>query len=151
LRVERPNQRRSPTVRRRQDEPGEVYAAIDLGTNNCRLLVARPAQGGFRVIDSFSRIVRLGEGLHSTGELAIAAIERSIAALRVCAGKIRRRRVTRARCVATEACRQAANGSYFLERVASETGPMTGRSSSTSAAAAPRCCGLPCRQPANRR
>jgi exopolyphosphatase/guanosine-5'-triphosphate,3'-diphosphate pyrophosphatase len=38
-----------------------VYGALDLGTNNCRLLVARPTGDTFRVIDAFSRIVRLGE------------------------------------------------------------------------------------------
>ncbi|MSO76733.1 MAG: Ppx/GppA family phosphatase [Alphaproteobacteria bacterium] len=115
---------RSPWGRRHQYESGagEVYAAVDLGTNNCRLLVARPALDGFRVIDSFSRIVRLGEGLGLSGELGDAAIDRSIAALRVCAGKIRRRRATRTRCVATEACRLAANCNSFLDRVIAETG-----------------------------
>ena len=99
-----------------------TYAAIDLGTNNCRLLVARPTRNGFRVIDAFSRIVRLGEGLHSRGELSNAAIERTIAALHVCAGKMRKRGVDRARCIATEACRRAVNGTSFLERVEAETG-----------------------------
>ena len=99
-----------------------TYAAIDLGTNNCRLLVARPSRDGFRVIDAFSRIVRLGEGLHASGELSEAAIERTIDALHVCAGKMQRRGVDRARCIATEACRRAANGSGFLERVEAETG-----------------------------
>lgn len=99
-----------------------TYAAIDLGTNNCRLLVARPSRDGFRVIDAFSRIVRLGEGLHASGELSEAAIERTIDALHVCAGKMQRRGVDRARCIATEACRRAANGTGFLERVEAETG-----------------------------
>lgn len=99
-----------------------TYAAIDLGTNNCRLLIARPSRDGFRVIDAFSRIVRLGEGLHASGELSEAAIERTIDALHVCAGKMQRRGVDRARCIATEACRRAANGTGFLERVEAETG-----------------------------
>ena len=104
------------------DARREVYAALDLGTNNCRLLVARPAGGGFRVIDAYSRIVRLGEGLSASGRLSEAAMTRSLAALAACAGKLRRRRVTRLRAVATEACRRAANGEPFLERVREETG-----------------------------
>ena len=98
------------------------YAAIDLGTNNCRLLVARPAPGGFRVIDGFSRIVRLGEGLSASGKLSDAAIERTTEALRACAGKIDGRGVKETRSVATAACRQAANGEAFIEHVRRETG-----------------------------
>lgn len=101
------------------------YAAIDLGTNNCRLLIARPtADGGFVVVDAFSRIVRLGEGLEATGRLSEAAIDRAISALSVCSGKLRRRRVTLARSVATEACRRAENGDEFVQRVYDETGIM---------------------------
>lgn len=98
------------------------YAAIDLGTNNCRLLIARPSDEGFVVVDAFSRIVRLGEGLAATGRLSEAAIDRAISALSVCAAKLRRRRVTLARSVATEACRQADNGNDFVARVYDETG-----------------------------
>ncbi len=98
------------------------YAALDLGTNNCRLLIARPATHGFTVIDAFSRIVRLGEGLAATGQLSDAAIDRTIAALGICADKLRRRNVTLARSVATEACRRASNGAAFIERVYQETG-----------------------------
>jgi len=101
---------------------GPVYAAIDLGTNNCRLLVARPAPGGFRVVDAFSRIVRLGEGVSASRRLGGDAIDRAVDALTVCARKMERRGVTVARAVATEACRQAANGADFLERVRVETG-----------------------------
>jgi exopolyphosphatase/guanosine-5'-triphosphate,3'-diphosphate pyrophosphatase len=108
-------------LRRRQGRQG-AYAALDLGTNNCRLLVARPVDGGFRVIDAFSRIVRLGEGLERDGELSGAAMDRTIDALKVCAMKMRRRRVIRARNVATEACRRAGNCDLFLDRVRSETG-----------------------------
>ena len=101
---------------------GETYAALDLGTNNCRLLVARGAGRGFRVIDAFSRIVRLGEGLAATGVLSEAAMARTIDALKVCAGKIAHRRVTQARYVATEACRRAANCGEFIDRVRRHTG-----------------------------
>jgi exopolyphosphatase/guanosine-5'-triphosphate,3'-diphosphate pyrophosphatase len=99
-----------------------VYGAIDLGTNNCRLLVARPTGEGFRVIDAFSRIVRLGEGLSSNGSLSAAAMDRTVEALGICATKMRRRGVTRVRAVATEACRRADNCNDFLERVRRETG-----------------------------
>jgi len=105
-----------PRARRR------TYAALDLGTNNCRLLIARQANGGFYVVDSFSRVVRLGEGLLASGRLSDASQDRALAALAVCAGKIRRREVTLARSVATEACRRASNGAKFIERVYDETG-----------------------------
>lgn len=98
------------------------FAALDLGTNNCRLLIARPQGDGFAVVDAFSRIVRLGEGLAATGRLSDEAIERTIAALRVCADKLRRRDVALARSVATEACRRAENGPAFIERAYRETG-----------------------------
>ncbi len=101
---------------------GETYAALDLGTNNCRLLVARANGGGFRVIDAFSRIVRLGEGVNATGVLSEAAILRTLDALKVCAAKIAHRGVTRARYVATEACRRAGNCESFLDRVRQATG-----------------------------
>jgi exopolyphosphatase/guanosine-5'-triphosphate,3'-diphosphate pyrophosphatase len=102
--------------------PRHTYAAIDLGTNNCRLLVARPTDGGFTVVDAFSRIVRLGEGLAQSGRLSEEAMDRAIDALAVCADKLKRRRVSLARSVATEACRRAANGRHFIERVRRETG-----------------------------
>jgi len=111
-----------PRRRSRGGRPRPTYAALDLGTNNCRLLVARPSVEGFRVIDAFSRIVRLGEGMGRTGRLSDAAIERTIAALEVCANKMRRRGVTRARNVATAACRQAENCAEFLDRVWDATG-----------------------------
>ena len=98
------------------------YGALDLGTNNCRLLIARPAEDGFVVIDAFSRVGRLGEGLASSGRLSEAAQDRAVAALAVCAEKLCRRRVTLSRSVATEACRRAANGRHFVERVKRETG-----------------------------
>ena len=106
----------------RQAAPRQSYAAIDLGTNNCRLLIARPSGANFTVIDAFSRVVRLGEGLAQSGRLSDAAMERTLAALRVCADKLVRRNVFLARSVATEACRRAQNGAEFIERVRRETG-----------------------------
>ncbi|TCM18768.1 exopolyphosphatase/guanosine-5'-triphosphate,3'-diphosphate pyrophosphatase [Novosphingobium sp. PhB165] len=100
----------------------QSYAAIDLGTNNCRLLIARPSGENFTVIDAFSRVVRLGEGLAQSGRLSDEAMERTLAALRVCADKLMRRNVYLARSVATEACRRAVNGPEFIERVRKETG-----------------------------
>jgi len=101
----------------------ELYAALDLGTNNCRLLIAQPTRPGqFRVVDAFSRIVRLGEGLAASGRLSDEAMERAVDALRICASKLRNREIRRMRLIATEACRQAANGEEFLQRVVVETG-----------------------------
>jgi exopolyphosphatase / guanosine-5'-triphosphate,3'-diphosphate pyrophosphatase len=100
----------------------ELYGALDLGTNNCRLLIAAPNERGFVVVDAFSRIVRLGERLGHTGRLSDAAMARTIEALRVCANKLKWRNVGRARLVATEACRMAANGAEFIARVTEETG-----------------------------
>src|ERR1700754_98109 len=99
-----------------------VYAALDLGTNNCRLLIACPAGDGFRVVDSFSRIVRLGEGVSATGCISDAATERAISALSVCRDKIQFRKAGRLRLIATEACRAASNATGFRDRVAAETG-----------------------------
>lgn len=101
---------------------GEIVAALDLGTNNCRLLIARTEGGGFRVVDAFSRSVRLGEGLVTTGLLGEPAMRRATQALAVCAAKLEQRQVRRGRYVATAACRQADNCDHFLERVRNETG-----------------------------
>jgi exopolyphosphatase/guanosine-5'-triphosphate,3'-diphosphate pyrophosphatase len=98
------------------------YAALDLGTNNCRLLIATPQGSGFRVVEAYSRIVRLGEGLSQSGRLGEPAMERALAALKVSAEKVRRRKVVRLRAIATQACRIAENGAAFVERVANETG-----------------------------
>ena len=100
----------------------DIYGALDLGTNNCRLLIARPSDGGFVVLDAFSRIVRLGEGLSTSGKLSQASMDRAVEALGVCSDKLRRRHVTLSRSVATEACRRAVNGREFAERVQRETG-----------------------------
>lgn len=99
-----------------------VYAALDLGTNNCRLLIACPTSDGFRVVDSFSRIIRLGEGVSATGCISEAAIDRAIAALSICRDKIHLRKAKRLRLIATEACRAASNAEGFRSRVAAETG-----------------------------
>jgi exopolyphosphatase/guanosine-5'-triphosphate,3'-diphosphate pyrophosphatase len=101
---------------------GPVYGALDLGTNNCRLLLARPNHAGFSVIDAFSRIVRLGEGLGTSGELKQEAMDRTIDALRVCSNKMKWHRVGPKRLVATEACRLARNGADFIARVEAELG-----------------------------
>jgi len=106
----------------RRDRGGPTYAALDLGTNNCRLLVARPTDDGFRVVDAFSRIIRLGEGVSASGRLSEAAIDRALSALGVCRDKMKNRGVSRARLIATEACRAAENGNDFRARVAEALG-----------------------------
>ena len=117
----KPSRRRRRGRGRRRAPP--VLAALDLGTNNCRLLIARPGRDGtLRIVDSFSRIVRLGEGLAGTGLLTEAAMDRTVAALKVCAGRIDRLRVHHLRAVATEACRQAANAQLLVDRAAREAG-----------------------------
>ena len=108
---------RPPRLRR-----GRSYGALDLGTNNCRLLIAQPGPQGFVIIDAYSRVVRLGEGLMESGRLSDAAMDRTVAALGACADKLGRRDVRLTRNVATEACRRAANGVRFVERVYAETG-----------------------------
>jgi exopolyphosphatase / guanosine-5'-triphosphate,3'-diphosphate pyrophosphatase len=101
----------------------DLYAALDLGTNNCRLLIAQPTHPGhFRVVDAFSRIVRLGEGLGATGRLSPDAMDRSVEALKICAAKLEHRKIRKSRLIATEACRAAENGEEFLARVAIEAG-----------------------------
>jgi exopolyphosphatase / guanosine-5'-triphosphate,3'-diphosphate pyrophosphatase len=100
----------------------QLYGALDLGTNNCRLLVAQPATTGFQVVDAFSRIVRLGEGVSQSGALSLDAMARTISALRVCSNKLKWWRVPRVRLIATQACRTAANGAEFIARVREEVG-----------------------------
>ncbi|MBV9259821.1 MAG: Ppx/GppA family phosphatase, partial [Pseudolabrys sp.] len=94
----------------------------DLGTNNCRLLIARPTADGFRVVDAFSRIIRLGEGIGATGRISETAILRAVEALSICRDKMKNKGVSRARLIATEACRAAQNGAEFRERIAREVG-----------------------------
>ena len=114
--------RRHERRRNRRLGTGPFYAALDLGTNNCRLQVAEPRDGSFQVVDSFSRIVRLGEGMTETGRLKHDAMNRTIAALRICRSKIQSRDMAGVRMIATEACRQAENGEIFLRRVRNELG-----------------------------
>jgi len=123
----RPPERHSGLAADRAYLPRGPLAALDLGTNNCRLLIARrlagpPGEAGFQVIDAYSRIVRLGEGLLQSGRLSEPAMDRAIAALLACADKLARRGVTQVRSVATEACRRAENGPEFVRRVYAETG-----------------------------
>ena len=113
----RPQRERSTNFR---DRP--AYAALDLGTNNCRLLVAVPNGSAFRVVDAFSRIVRLGEGIAHTGRLSEEAMDRAVDALKVCASKLKNRNIKRFRLIATEACRVAENGETFINRVREEAG-----------------------------
>lgn len=121
-----PQRRDGPTPQHQADSdsrPLDLYAALDLGTNNCRLLIAQPTRPGqFRVVDAFSRIVRLGEGLGASGRLSGDAMDRAVEALRICAAKLKTREIRRMRLIATEACRAAENGEVFLARVIEETG-----------------------------
>jgi len=118
--------RRSPYGYPRRDggpvQAVPTYAALDLGTNNCRLLVARPTGDSFRVVDAFSRIIRLGEGVSASGRISDAAIGRAVEALGICRDKMRNRGVTRSRLIATEACRAARNGADFRARIVEEVG-----------------------------
>src|ERR1700759_5571790 len=111
-----------PAANHAQAAGTAIYAALDLGTNNCRLLIACPTGDSFRVIDSFSRIIRLGEGVSATGCISEAAIDRAISALSICRDKIEAKRASRLRMIATEACRAASNADGFRDRVAAETG-----------------------------
>src|SRR6056300_639600 len=102
--------------------PTELYAALDLGTNSCRMLIAQPKGSQFHVVDSFSKSVQLGVGLEKTGKLSRTSMNRTIQALKVCHQKLKRHNVTRMRLVATEACRRASNAGEFCQRVLRETG-----------------------------
>lgn len=112
----------NPRGRISHDRAKQAYAAIDLGTNSCRMLVAVPCDSGFHVIDGFSKVVRLGERLSDTGILSDKAIERTVRALSQCASRLNSRKVIRSRAVATQACRQASNTDVFLNRVINEAG-----------------------------
>ena len=114
--------RRSGRPRKRNGEKPATYAALDLGTNNCRLLIAKELSHGFQIIDSYSKVVRLGQGLAASGQLSQQSMDAAVDALAVCARKMKSKNVKRWRCVATEACRRADNGEHFLTRVKDETG-----------------------------
>ena len=114
--------RRSGRRRKRSGEKPATYAALDLGTNNCRLLIAKELSHGFQIIDSYSKVVRLGYRLAASGQLSQQSMDAAVEALSVCARKMKAKNVKRWRCVATEACRRAENGDHFLNRVKEETG-----------------------------
>lgn len=116
------NARTASLPQRGKNNRPPIYGALDLGTNNCRLLLARPTKGGFQIVDAFSRIIRLGQGLSETGQLSNEAMERTIDALKICAAKMDFHKVSRARLVATEACRAASNAAEFLDKVKRRTG-----------------------------
>ena len=110
----------SSGTRRHSQSP--LYAALDLGTNSCRMLIARPKGNQFQVVDSFSKTVQLGAGLETSGRLSRASMGRTVQALRICQKKLEQHGVTRMRLVATEACRRAANSREFMRVVRRETG-----------------------------
>ncbi|NOD33521.1 MULTISPECIES: Ppx/GppA phosphatase family protein [unclassified Ruegeria] len=103
-------------------DPDALYAALDLGTNSCRMLIAQPKGSGFHVVDSFSKSVQLGAGLERTGRLSRASMARTVQALRICQQKLKRNKVNRMRLIATEACRRAKNSRDFIRQVKRETG-----------------------------
>ncbi|MEP5806305.1 MAG: Ppx/GppA family phosphatase, partial [Roseobacter sp.] len=113
---------RSSVLSAAQHRSGELYAALDLGTNSCRMLIAQPVGSGFSVVDSFSKSVQLGAGLEKTGRLSRGSMTRTIQALRICQQKLKRNKVRHMRLVATEACRRALNADDFIRRVRYETG-----------------------------
>jgi len=103
-------------------DSGPLYAALDLGTNSCRMLIARPSGSQFHVVDSYSKSVQLGLGLESTGKLSRSSMQRTIQALKTCQQKLKRHKVRKMRLVATEACRRAQNSAEFLAKIKRETG-----------------------------
>ena len=105
-----------------QVDPAQLYAALDLGTNSCRMLIAQPKGNQFHVVDSFSKSVQLGVGLERSGRLSTASMNRTIQALTICERKLSKHNVERMRLVATEACRRAKNGAEFLENVRKRAG-----------------------------
>ncbi len=113
-----------PVQAPRQSRPSSppLYAALDLGTNSCRMLIARPKGTQFEVVDSFSKAVELGTGLKTSGVLSHRPMQRTLQALRICRSKLEHHRVGNMRLVATEACRRARNGNDFMRRVRNETG-----------------------------
>ena len=114
--------KRKSNARSQETEQASLYAAIDLGTNNCRMLIAKKSKNGFRVVDSFSRITRLGEDVARSSTLSDKAMQRTLKALAICAQKLEYHAVDFVRCVATEACRRAQNGPQFIEDVQNVTG-----------------------------
>ena len=103
-------------------DPADLYAALDLGTNSCRMLIAQPKGNQLHVVDSFSKSVQLGQGLEASGQLSRHSMARTVAALKICKKKLQRHDVKRMRLVATEACRRATNAGEFISLVKRETG-----------------------------
>ncbi len=103
-------------------DPDDLYAALDLGTNSCRMLIAQPKGSQLHVVDSFSKSVQLGQGLEASGKMSRASMARAVGALKICQKKLSKHRVERARLVATEACRRATNAGEFIALVKRETG-----------------------------
>ena len=127
MNTQRPTGNTSPKRRRNRNNNGgnngsELYAALDLGTNSCRMLIAKPAENGLAIVDAFSRSVQLGQELEKTGRISTRGMARTLQALNICAGKLRRHNVGSMRLVATEACRRAKNGREFMHRIRQETG-----------------------------
>ena len=94
-------------------------AAIDCGTNSLRLLVAdaSPAAGRLTDVDRRMEIVRLGQGVDATGQLAPEALDRTLRALAGYAKIIRATSAGAVRMVATSATRDAANAADFVRGV----------------------------------
>ena len=115
-----PEERRPAPVHR--PDPADLYAALDLGTNSCRMLIAQPKGTQLHVVDSFSKSVQLGQGLEASGRLSRASMARAVGALKICKRKLEKHRVSRMRLVATEACRRASNAAEFISVVERETG-----------------------------
>ncbi|MFW5654365.1 MAG: Ppx/GppA phosphatase family protein [Roseicyclus sp.] len=103
-------------------DPADLYAALDLGTNSCRMLIAQPKGNQLHVVDSFSKSVQLGQGLEASGRLGRASMARAVGALKICRKKLQKHRVERMRLVATEACRRATNAEEFIALVRRDTG-----------------------------
>lgn len=117
-----PNMKPVEPTATRQTEEGPLYAALDLGTNSCRMLIARPRGNQFQVIDSFSKPVQLGQGLEASGRLSRSSMARTVHALQVCRRKLETHNVVNMRLVATEACRRARNSRDFMRKIQRETG-----------------------------
>lgn len=124
LAVEAPKgaSRRAEPSAPHEQRSGRLYAAVDLGTNSCRMLIAQPRGSQFQVVDSFSKTVQLGVGLEASGRLSRASMGRTVQALRICQKKIEKHGVRRMRLVATEACRRARNSAEFIRKIQRETG-----------------------------
>src|ERR1700722_531634 len=107
---------------KKEENSQEYIAALDLGTNTCRLLIAEVTSDGYQVVDSFVRVIRLGDELATRGHISEEAMRRALSALTICADKIKGYEVKRGRYIATAACREASNGEVFLQKIYAKTG-----------------------------